>query len=296
MSEYFVGIDGGGTKTLARIGRGRETLLELRAEGSSLTQNPDEAGSTVIGLCRQLLARQRIKPQQVSVACGLAGAGNTVAANQLTTRLKEVGFSDVVVTSDAQTSLLGAGAGLPIVVVAVGTGSVAMRLSRSGNVRQFGGWGLAIGDEGSGAAIGKSAVRTLLWELDIHGRAVSELCQHVMAEVGMQRPTILGWLREAGPREYAALAPTVFEHLPNCQQAKDIITKTAGEIDRLIAAANEEEDLPLALLGGLADKLSPFLSEAHQQKLIAPFGTALDGACMLARKDARLEKAPAQPA
>lgn len=293
MSEYFIGIDGGGTKTLARLGHGRETLMEIGAGASSLTQDLSGAINTVLGLCRELLAKHRIQPSQVSVACGLAGAGDTAAAGQLHAHLKQLGFAETTVTSDAQTSLLGAGAGLPIVVVSIGTGSVAIRLSRDGHIRQFGGWGLAIGDEGSGAAIGKSAVRALLWELDIHGRAVSELCQQIMTEVGIQRPAILRWLREAGSREYAALAPLVFKHLPDCQQANEIITKTAGEIDRLIAVANENQDLPLTLLGGLADKLNPYLSEAHQQKLIAPFGTSLDGACMLARKEARLEKATA---
>ncbi|MFV8782043.1 BadF/BadG/BcrA/BcrD ATPase family protein [Microbulbifer sp. SA54] len=293
MSDYFIGIDGGGTKTLARLGRGRDTLMEIGAGGSSLTQDLGGAINTVLGLCRELMAKQQIQPQQVSIACGLAGAGDTAAASQLSARLRDLGLAEVTVTSDAQTSLLGAGAGLPIVVVSIGTGSVAIRLSRDGHIRQFGGWGLAIGDEGSGAAIGKSAVRALLWELDIHSRAVSALCQQVMVKVGIQRPAILRWLREAGSREYAALAPLVFSHLPYCQQAHEIITKTAGEIDRLIAVANDNQDLPLTLLGGLADKLSPFLCEAHQQKLIAPFGTALDGACMLARKEARLEIAPA---
>ncbi|WP_226667715.1 BadF/BadG/BcrA/BcrD ATPase family protein [Microbulbifer aggregans] len=293
MSEYFIGIDGGGTKTLARLGRERETLIEISAGGSSLTQDLAGAVNTVIGLCRELMAKHHIQPQQVSLACGLAGAGDTAAASQLSARLKDLGLAEVTITSDAQTSLLGAGAGLPIVVVSIGTGSVAIRLSRDGHIRQFGGWGLAIGDEGSGAAIGKSAVRTLLWELDIHGRAVSTLCKQIMAKVGLQRPAILRWLRESGSREYAALAPLVFSHLPDCQHANEIITKTAGEIDRLITVANEGQDLPLTLLGGLADKLSPFLCEANQQKIIAPFGTALDGACMLARREARLEKAPA---
>lgn len=284
MSDYVLGIDGGATKTLARLEQAGQALRTLRIDGSSLTQDLSGALNNIAGICRQMLAKHRLAPQQVTVACGVAGAGNPIAAEKLRLRLLELGFARVIVTSDAQTSLLGAGAGTPLVMVAVGTGSVAMRLGRDGQVRQFGGWGLAVGDEGSGAAIGKSAVRALLWELDIHGRALSALSQHVMPVVGTDRAAILPWLQSAGSKEYAALAPVVFGCLPDCPLANEIIVKTAGEVDRLIDAASDDESLPLAMLGGLADKLSPFLHPAHQKRQIPPLGSALDGACLLAQR------------
>lgn len=285
MSTYFLGIDGGATKTLARLESAEGEIATLRADGSSLTQDLASALHNVVGISRDMLAKHRLDPQQVTVACGIAGAGNPLSAQRLRERLQELKFARVTVTSDAQTSLLGAGAGHPIVMVAIGTGSVAMRLGRDGAARQFGGWGLAIGDEGSGAAIGKSAVRALLWELDIYGRATTLLSRRIIALVGRDRATILPWLQKAGSKEYAALAPTVFDALPECELAVEIIHKTAGEVDRLISTASEgEPTLPLALLGGLADKIGPYLHADHRQRLIEPKGTALDGACLLARR------------
>ncbi|MCW8126978.1 BadF/BadG/BcrA/BcrD ATPase family protein [Microbulbifer halophilus] len=285
MSDYFIGIDGGATKTLGRLGGGDMAPLEIRTGASSLSQNPADAVATIVGLSRQLLTKRQIGPKQVSVACGVAGAGNPAAAGKLAARLESEGFARVTVTSDAKTSLIGAGAGLPMVMVAIGTGSVAMRLGRDGSIRQFGGWGLAVGDEGSGAAVGKSAVRGLLWELDNHGRAVSDLCRDIMAHVGYRRSSILPWLQEAGSREYAALAPAVFEHLPHCRLAEDIVRKTAIDVERLIRTASDDGELPLTLLGGLAEKMSPFLSEDLRSRLIPALGTALDGACILAQRE-----------
>ena len=287
MSAYFLGIDGGGTKTLARLEDSAGERLTLKSGASSLTQDLDGAINNIAGLSRQILAREGIRPDQVHLACGVAGAGNPISADKLRVRLQALEFLSVQISSDAQTSLLGAGAGTPIVMVAIGTGSVAMRLGRDGEIRQFGGWGLAVGDEGSGAAIGKSAVRALLWELDTQGKATSALCQQVMSEVGEARAQILPWLQRAGSREYAALAPIVFSHLPECPLARDIIEKTATEVDRLIQAASDGDNLPVAILGGLADKLSPYLHPDHQQRQIPPLGTALDGACMLARQSAQ---------
>ncbi|AMX01879.1 BadF/BadG/BcrA/BcrD ATPase family protein [Microbulbifer thermotolerans] len=284
MTGYFIGIDGGATKTLARFGGGDAMPLEIRSGASSLSQDLPGAIANILDLCRELLTRRGAAPEQVSIACGVAGAGNPAAAAQLKGRLESLGFASVIVTSDAQTSLLGAGAGEPIVMVAIGTGSVAMRLNKDGGIRQFGGWGLAVGDEGSGAAIGKSAVRSLLWELDLHGDAKSDLCRHIMQQVGSQRASILPWLQRAGSREYAALAPVVFEHLPHCQLAQKIVRKTAVDLERLIRAASDDDELPITLLGGLADKMRPFLSDDLRARLVPPKGTSLDGACALAQR------------
>ncbi|AOS98200.1 Glucosamine kinase GspK [Microbulbifer aggregans] len=292
MSQCFLGIDGGGTKTLGRIGGPGVEPLELRAGPSSLTQDIEGAIGNVMGLCRDLLMRSGIQSAETHLVCGVAGAGNPSAAAKLTARLESLGFASVTVTSDARTSLIGAGAGSPLVMAAIGTGSVVMRLASDGDIRQFGGWGLAVGDEGSGAAIGKSAVRALLWELDIYGGPRTPLCQQIMAEVGQHRGPILSWLQSAGSREYGGLAPVVFSHLPACDLAREIVTNTTAEVERLIRAASAAEALPLALLGGLADKLVPYLSPDLQERLIPPLGTALDGACILARNDSRVATVP----
>ncbi|GAA5524452.1 glucosamine kinase GspK [Microbulbifer aestuariivivens] len=285
MSDCFLGIDGGGTKTLGRISGPGVPPLELRAGPSSLTQDTSGAISTVMGLCHELLSHSRLSAARTRLVCGVAGAGNPAAAAKLTAALESLGFARVTVTSDALTSLIGAGGGNPLVMAAIGTGSVVMRLASDGQIRQFGGWGLAVGDEGSGAAIGKSAVRALLWELDMHGVPQTPLCQQVMAEVGQHRAPILNWLQKAGSREYASLAPLVFSHLPDCPLARDIVGSTTAEVERLIRAASAAEPLPLALLGGLADTLVPYLSEDLQERLTAPLGNALDGACIMARGD-----------
>lgn len=288
MSDFFLGIDGGATKTIARIGGADLEPMELRAGPGSLTQSITEAVANILGLTRQLLLRQRLRAAQVSLACGVAGAGNPKAAQFLAERLKAEGFANVTVTSDAKTSLIGAGGGLPLVMVAIGTGSVAMRLGRDSTIRQFGGWGLAVGDEGSGAAIGKSAVRGLLWELDIYGAPRSPLSRTIIELVGHQRADILPWLQRAGSRDYAALAPAVFEHLNRCRMAENIIVKTVGEIEKLIRTASDDDTLPLTILGGLADRLQPFLAEDLKQRCIPPLGTALDGAYTLAQRELAL--------
>lgn len=284
MNSYYIGIDGGATKTLARFGGNGQQPIGKSAGPSSLTQNLPLAVSNVVSLCHQLLVAAGVRASLVTLACGLAGAGNEAAAQVLRGKLESMGFAKVAVTSDAHTSLIGARAGTPVVMAAIGTGSVAMRLDRDGSIRQFGGWGLSVGDEGSGAAVGKSAVRALLWELDLYGAPRTALSEQVILDVGSRRLAILQWLQQADSRKYAAIAPLVFEHQANCPLAREIVAKTAAKVERLIHAAWDHTDLPITLLGGLADKLAPHLAEKLQKHLIPPLGTSLDGACILARK------------
>lgn len=56
-------------------------------------------------------------------------------------------------------------------------------------------------------------------------------------------------------------------------------------MERLIRAASDDDELPITLLGGLSDMMTPFLSEDLRVRLIPPLGSALDGACVLAQRE-----------
>ena len=68
----------------------------------------------------------------------------------------------VELLTDAQVALEGATAGGPGVIVAAGTGSIAMARDSSGNLARFGGWGHVFGDEGSAFDIVRHALRKAL--------------------------------------------------------------------------------------------------------------------------------------
>ena len=253
MINYFLGIDAGATKSIARLTHQQRIVNEVRGGQASLSYDLNLAIANVQSLCVDLLNQSNLDAKDIVLACGAAAAGNPEATKQLEAALMQLGFAHVLITTDAQTSLIGAGDGKPLAMIAVGTGSVAMRLSRDGSVKQFGGWGLAVGDEGSGAAIGKSAVRSLLWELDIHGTPQTKLSRYVVERVGRERPAILRWLRQGGPLEYAELAPAVFDFLPHCELERKIAKKKilntwnheTGDVLKLIHESHQriESDL-----------------------------------------------------
>jgi glucosamine kinase len=182
------------------------------------------------------------------------------------------------------TSAYGANLGAPAATVALGTGSVAMRLDHSGQLKQVGGWGFSIGDEGGAATIGKRAVRTMLWELDSTGSEESALSHTIKQKIGITRSEILMWLKSASAPDYARLAPIVSELAPVCPLARTVMLAHGEDVTTLINAVQQGGPLDVILIGGLATATVPYLSQAVQLLLKDAKGTSLDGACLLAIK------------
>ncbi|MYS50866.1 ATPase, partial [Streptomyces sp. SID6013] len=77
--------------------------------------------------------------------------------------------------SDAVTAHAGALGGRAGVVLAIGTGSVAVGIGADGTYARVDGWGPLLGDDGSGARIGTAGLRAALRAHDGRGPATALL-------------------------------------------------------------------------------------------------------------------------
>lgn len=192
--------------------------------------------------------------------------------------------------SDATAAHAGALSGQPGVVLAIGTGTVAIAVAPDGATHRADGWGATLGDEGGGAWLGLRGLQAALRDIDGRGpptllRAAAE------ARFGPLRtlPTILA---ADAARLAATFAPDVAEaaraHDPVAaaliHQAALALASTANaaaarlppEAPRTLAITGGLAALGPVLLHPLAAALSPTLT------LHSPAGTPLDGAALLA--------------
>jgi hypothetical protein len=65
--------------------------------------------------------------------------------------------------------------------------------------------------------------------------------------------------------------------------AADIMRVAAGHIDAIAARLGDHGAARLALMGGLAAAIAPWLGENTRARLVPPAGDALDGALRIAR-------------
>ncbi|MBU2070761.1 MAG: ATPase [Gammaproteobacteria bacterium] len=281
---WILTLDGGGSKTLARLTNSATgQQWQQQAGPASLTNDFDLALSNIRQLSQALCQQAAVTSQQLVAVMGLAGAGNP-QQHQQAMQLLQDDYQQLLITTDARTSLYGANLGQPVLVVALGTGSVAMRLLANGNEQQIGGWGFNIGDEGGGAWLGKQVVRELLWQVDSLSGVQSPLLKAVAQHIGDSAERLLPWLKNASPTDFAEFAPLVFQFASQCPLALMLRQRHIDAVEQLLWQALEQFSLPVVLLGGLAKDTLPLLSAACQPLVQQAKGSALDGGLLLAQQ------------
>lgn len=238
-----------------------------------------------------------------TVAVGAAGAAaDPEAAALLAAELgRQLGGDEIVVTSDAVTSHAGALAGAPGVVLAAGTGAVAIAVGVDGASFRVNGWGPLLGDQGGGAFIGLCGLRAALRAFDGRGPSTTLVDDAIIRFGGdlARLPGIVG--ASANPaREAAAFAPDVARAARAgdvvarrvLAQAADALAETVVAAARhLVDAHGSGTAVPTALTGGalelagLAELVRERLSRAAVPlEFRTPAGGPLDGARLVAEQ------------
>lgn len=161
---YYLGIDGGGTKTTCAVGDESRVLATATAGPSNIVRVGE--GSTRQSLHRSVLqacAAAGIAPGDVTRTCiGGSGAARPELAEVVRGILAEILATPIDVVGDMQIALEAAFGCGPGVIVIAGTGSIAYGRDGEGKTVRAGGWGFAIGDEGSAHWIGREIVAVVL--------------------------------------------------------------------------------------------------------------------------------------
>jgi len=281
----FVGVDGGGTGCRARVEDAKGCLLGTGIAGpAALRIGVDRALAEVEKACRVALEEAGLGSDalnSVHAAVGLAGVGRKGVLEQLV--LRPHPFRSVVYAHDATIACIGAHGARDGGIVIVGTGSVGFAVVGGREVR-VGGYGFPISDEGSGADLGLHAIRLALRAYD--KRAVETSLTHdVMMRFHNDPFEAVAWMDHATATDYAIFAPLVMRHADAGDPvARRIIRDAAEQIDELVRRLSDCGASRVALLGGLASSMQPWLAPDVQRRLVPVEGDAVDGALHLARR------------
>jgi glucosamine kinase len=283
----FVGVDGGGTGCRARIEDAEGRLLGTGIAGpAALRLGIDRALGEVEKACRAALEEAKLDLEALGLAhaaVGLAGVGRKGALEQIEQRPNP--FRSVSYVNDATIACIGAHSARDGGIVIVGTGSVGFAVVGGREIR-VGGYGFPISDEGSGADLGLHAIRLALRAYD--ERAVgTSLTREVMLRFHNDPFEAVAWMDHATATDYATFAPLVMRHADAGDPIARRIVRDAGEqIDDLVRRLSECGASRVALLGGLASSMQPWLAPDVQRRLVPVEGDAVDGALHLARQTA----------
>jgi len=262
----ILGVDGGGTKTVAWLAPlddcGKSSVL---GRGQAGAGNPRAAGfevaqANIAAAIDAAFADAKLPKSTVAAACfGLAGAGRNVEQQRISAWAKSVGIAEKVrVTGDAELILAAAKSDNCGVALICGTGSLAWGRNRAGDVARCGGWGYLMGDEGSGYAIALAGLRAAVQAADGRGPA-TDLLPAFMQKLEAKSPEELiarVYAPEMTRERLASLASVVFEYRSTDEAAEAIISSASRELGRMVITVAQRlgltpGDYTLALSGGV---------------------------------------------
>lgn len=303
-ARWLMGIDGGGTKTLAAVLDVEEGQVHLGHGGPS---NPDSAGVESAGQALLDSAVRATETAGIEIdkldAAVLATAGtDTEAVDRhvhLTAPESWVVVNDVV---GAWATATGAAPGLAVIS---GTGSNVFGVGRDGRAWRAGGWGHVLGDEGSGYWIGVRSLSAVLHDRDASGSrtALSDAALSYYEVSGVQELIGLVYGKPLDKSEIAAFgAQTARLARAGDETACGIYRAAARELAAQAAAVVEHtrlaDEFPVGLIGSafkagavFVDPLERAIAALAPQAQISVVEAApVAGALMLALQAAGLRE------
>ncbi|MGX5848679.1 BadF/BadG/BcrA/BcrD ATPase family protein [Mesorhizobium sp. PL10] len=282
--NFVLGIDGGGTSCRAALATGDGAVIG-RAKSGAANIRTDLTGARthIVEAARQAFIAAGQDPDQIPqtpAILGLAGANVGTYRQQLEAILP---FSISRVETDAEIALEGAVGSGDGAMAILGTGTAYM--ARKGSIsRAIGGWGFQVGDQGSGARIGRDLLEQTLLAHD-GVRPGSPLTDSMMATFRNNPEDVVEFTTNAKPGDFGGFAPKVFEHAEKGDAVANwIVDKAVADVEASLGALDLSHDAPLCLLGGLAPLYASRLSQRYQALLKPPLDDALGGAVQMAAR------------
>lgn len=255
IAQWTIGIDAGGSKCKATLfTQSGEEIVTAATGSANLFTDFALATKNILNACYGVLSKapNTILPEQCQVSIGAAGANQPSVKRQLA--LWQHPFARVQYYSDLHVACYGANEGNDCAVVIVGTGS-SIAIFKDQQVTQFGGHGFLLGDQASGAWIGRKAVS---WYLQVLEGLISE-SQHyqnaplqaaLAKKLGHNIESIIDQFGKAAPTTFAALAPSIIALQDDSPMAKLWVNEGLEYIVNVLT--KHGQDFPVFIDGGLA--------------------------------------------
>lgn len=298
---YYLGIDGGGTKTQFTIINENIEVIESIKKGTSHFKQIGLNGVEKVlrdGL-DEILCKSNIKLDQIDgVGIGIAGYGNIKKDREAIEKVIEKIFKSYkyILKNDIEIALNGALNGEDGIVIVSGTGSIA--LSKINNeYKRCGGFGYTIGDEGSAYWIGRKVVEIFSKEVD--GRLEKTYIYEIIKnKLNLSNDyNFIKYINEdikADRLEIAKFSEVCFEAAKlgdeNAINIFNLAAKELSELINLLIKDFKYNNVKVSYIGGvfksekfILDPLIKFLDK--RCKLISPKYTADIGAAIIAMKN-----------
>jgi glucosamine kinase len=308
LTRYYLGVDGGGTNCRIRLAdENLSTLGEGRGGPSNLQiQNGEPAYRSILEGAKAAFAAAGLGEAEYGRAHGcFCMAGGRSVADRDAFQRRPWPFGGVRIYDDIDAAHAGALGGAEGAVMIAGTGSAALAIV-NGQRHQCGGWGFHVGDQMSGAILGRELVRRAVEARDglVPG---SPLTEAVIDRLGGSNDSVMDWSFPkpatpvefkdgAGnelpvtvgraPKAYGDFSRLIFDYYDRGDAvARELIELELGYVDNYVRWFKQRGATRMAATGGVGERLFPLLVERYGSFIVKPLGDNLSGAVILAKQN-----------
>ncbi|MDQ2065273.1 BadF/BadG/BcrA/BcrD ATPase family protein [Xinfangfangia sp. CPCC 101601] len=276
--SLMIAVDGGGSGCRVLVADATGQILARATGGPANIATDPEGALRAILACSETAVRSACGSAALSelrhayAGLGLAGANAKGASERLAAALP---FARCRIETDAITAARGALGEADGILAAIGTGSVFVR-QRAGQLQQFGGWGIVLGDEGSGARLGQAILIQAMRAAESFRPMTPYLASVLQRHDGPEG--VIAFSLTARPADLAKFAPEILAS--SDPAAAEVWSESVSNIAEILRALGCGAELPASFNGGLGAAYSRALSDLPQRPAL---GSSLDGALLLAR-------------
>ncbi|WP_233879412.1 N-acetylglucosamine kinase [Virgibacillus halodenitrificans] len=275
---YYLGIDGGGTKTKAIITTEKGKVIAEALVGAT---NPNSVPEETVklrfqNLFSQLWTQSNLHIKDIrQVFAGMSGVSRQASKQKMKQLLSVIleKYENISVDNDAVTALYSGSFGKPGIVQISGTGSITYGVNSDGEYGRVGGWGHFIDEKGSGFSIGRDALQAAFKALD-ERRTLPLLGEFILEHFHEKELTdVIPHVYQAADVkvEIASLSRLVFKAADQGDELALSIVKQQGKeigksISRLIdnQFKKEKQAIPVVLAGGIFNRVDLFQETMEQ--------------------------------
>lgn len=310
MSDLYIGIDGGGTKTAFAICDQKGNVLAKDVNSTiHIKQNSKENIEKLINdSINKMLKELNKSIEDIKyLFAGVPACGEFPEVEEIFDNIFDnlVGNGKYTYRNDSVAGWAGSQAAKPGVNMVLGTGAIAYGIDYKGNEARSSGWGSYCGDQGSGYWLGREAIKLFGRESD--GRAErSHLYDLVKEKFNLENDvdfiSIILDLND-NRTEIAKLSKLVSQAAAmGDKEALKILREASNEVVESIKAVIEklefedDENIYFSYSGGVFNigkiLTDPIEKELLKDKRLKKLDSVLDptsGACLMALKFAGVE-------
>ena len=289
-NQYFLGIDGGGSKCKAIVVNAQNQVLGTGISGPG---NPlhgfEQAVNSIVESAQLALKDAGLNDLSISdipAGVGLAGVNLPVLFEQMSNW--EHPFKQMFLTTDLLIACLGAHDGGDGAVMITGTGSCGFSYV-DGHPYIVGAHGFPHGDKGSGAWFGLQAAKQVLLSLD-GITTQSSMNEKLLALLDVDNGVDLVEAIAGNPATYyAKLANLVFDSAEEGDKlALSIVKEGAGYISDVARQLWKKNPPRMSLIGGLTPRIQPWLDDDIKEQLSEPLSPPEMGSVLFAQQQLAL--------